>query len=308
MQEPRAILAPVDFSSHSRTAAIRACTLALASGARVRLIHALDVPALAKRDGIARHLWDELRQSEGQKLDQLRDDLAIRGAPLSTVLEERDPVEMITEFAACADVELIVMGTHGDRGFNRMFLGSVAERSIRAVAVPVMTVKENEWDAALKIRRILLATDFSPDSERAVRLAIDWAKILGADVEVFHAIQEPEVESVSQGVPGSTDHLDRSRQAALEGLQSILSRMSDAGVPASADLTYGPPSLEIAKRALESRTNLVVMGRRGRSRLEHVLFGSVSARVLHQAKCSVLLPPGKDTAAASARPDEIHAS
>ena len=238
-------------------------------------------------------LFDELRQSERRKLDQLRDDLAIRGVPLSTVLEERDPVEMITDFAACSDVELIVMGTHGYRGFERMFLGSVAERSIRAVTVPVMTVKENEWEAGLKIRRILLATDFSPDSERAVRLAMDWARILKADVEVFHAIHEGDTGFVSSGVPGSTDHLGRMREDALEGLQSVLARMSDAGVPASADLTYGPASLEIAKRAVESRANLVVMGRRGQSRLERAFFGSVATRVLRQVKCSVLLPPGK---------------
>jgi nucleotide-binding universal stress UspA family protein len=301
MQEPRAILAPVDFSTHSRAAAMRACSIAVSLGAKVRLIHALDLPEMAKKDGIAPHLWDELRQSERRKLDQLQHDLGVRGVPLSAIIEERDPVEMITEYAACTDVELIVMGSHGYRGFDRMFLGSVAERSIRAVTVPVMTVKENEWDAGLKIRRILLATDFSPDSERAVRLAIKWAQILGADVEVFHAIHEAEVGFVSDGVPGSTDHLGRLRQEALEGLQSILSRMSDAGVPASADLTYGPASLEIEKRAAESRANLVIMGRRGQTRLERAFFGSVATRVLRQVKCSVLLPPGKDVDAHSDR-------
>ena len=285
MQEPRAILVPIDFSTHSRAAAIRACNLALDSGATVHLMHAIDLPAIAKRDGVAPRLWDELRRSERCKLDQFRDDLAIRGVPFSATLEERDPVEMITEFAACSDVELIVMGTHGYRGFDRMFLGSVAERSIRTVSVPVMIVKENEWDAAVKIRRILLATDFSPDSERAVRLTVEWARILKADVEVFHAIYGAEVGSVSDAVAGSTDYLGRLRQDALEGLQTILSRMSNAGVPASADLSYGPASLEIAKRAVESRANLVVMGRRGRSRLEHTFCGSVAARGRRQLKC-----------------------
>lgn len=298
MQGSREILAPVDFSTHSRAAAIRACSLASSSGAGVRLIHALDLPAIAKKDGIAPHLWDELRQSESRKLDQLRGELSIRGVPVFATLEERNPVEMITEFAARSDVELIVMGTHGYRGFDRMFLGSVAERTIRAVGVPVMTVKESEWDAGFRIRRILLATDFSPDSERAVCLAIHWAQILEADVEVFHAIHEAEVGFVSDGAPGATDHQGRLRRDALEGLQSILSRMSDAGVPAGADLTYGPASLEISKRAVESRANLVVMGRHGQSRLERALFGSVATRVLRQVKCSVLLPPGQcaDTA------------
>jgi len=70
--------------------------------------------------------------------------------------------------------------------------------------------------------------------------------------------------------------------------------MSDAGVSAGADLAHGSASIEIAKRAKESRANLVVMGRRGRSRLEHALFGSVAASVLKQVRCSVLLVPGED--------------
>jgi nucleotide-binding universal stress UspA family protein len=289
MQEPRVILVPVDFSIHSRSAAIRACDLASASGARVHLIHALDLPAIGKREGIAQHLWDELRRSERRKLDRLHADLAIRGAAISVSLEEREPVEMIEEYAAAGDAELIVMGTHGYRGFDRMFIGSVAERTICSSALPVMTVKENEWDAAAKIRRILLATDFSADSERAVGLAIKWARHLRADVEVFHAIHESPTDSGSDAVPGSTDHHGGSREAALEGLKSILSKMLEAGVPASADLSHGSPSVEIVKRAVESRTNVVVMGRHGQTRVEHAICGSVATRVLRQVKCSVLL-------------------
>ena len=103
---------------------------------------------------------------------------------------------------------------------------------------------------------------------------------------------------MSGGVPESTDHLGRLREEAQEGLQSVLTRMSEAGVPASADLTYGLASLEIAKRAVESRANFVIMGRREKSRLERAFFGSVATRVLRQVKCSVLLPPGKVAAAA----------
>jgi len=283
------ILVPVDFSIHSRAAAIRACDLASASGARVHLIHALDLPVIGKREGIAQHLWDELRRSERRKLDRLHADLAIRGAPISVTFEEREPVEMIEEYAAVDDTDLIVMGTHGYRGFDRMFIGSVAERTIGTSVVPVMTVKENEWDAAAKIRRILLATDFSADSERAVGLAIKWARHLGADVEVFHAMKGSRTELASDAVPGSMDHQGRSREAALEGLKSILAQMLEAGVPASADLSHGSASVEIVKRAVESRSNVVVMGRHGQTRAEPAICGSVATRVLRQVKCSVLL-------------------
>jgi nucleotide-binding universal stress UspA family protein len=294
MHEQRKILVPVDFSAHSRAAALRACDLARASGAAVLLLHALDVPAIAARQGVASHLWDELRLSEHRKLDALLTDLAHRDNSISAVLGERDPVQLIVESAACKNIELIVMGTHGYRGFDRMFLGSVAERTILSTRVPVMTVKENEWDAASKIRRILLATNFSVESESAVELTIHWARILGADVEVIHAIHDVRSEPMRHGRGTDSGSGDRQRHEALDRLREILCRMSEAGVSAGADLAHGPASVEIAKRAKESRANLVVMGRGDDSRLGHALFGSVASGVLKQVRCSVLMVPRKE--------------
>jgi len=294
MHEPKTILVPVDFSAHSRAAGIRACDLALASGLSVHLLHALDLPTIAKRKQIAAHLWDELRQSEEEAFDELRKDLTLRGAPIEVTMDEGDPVDLIAGLANPERVELIVMGTHGFGGLGRLFLGSVAERTVRMSSVPVMTVKENEWDAAVKIRHILLATDFSEDSEEAVDLAIRWAQRLGADVDVFHALSEVEVGAEpGMGSDAKNRRRQEKREQALEGLQSVLGRMSAAGVPAGADLTYGAASVEIVKRATQSRANLVVMGRRGQSCLDHVLFGSIAERVLRHVKCSVLLAPGQ---------------
>jgi len=292
MAEASTILVPVDLSTNSRSAAIRACDLALVSDSTVRLVHALDLPAVAQRKGLSASLWDELRESERRDFEALCSDLEHRGATLIPRFEEREPVELISALAAEKDVEMIVMGTHGYRGIDRMFLGSVAERTIREAVVPVMTVKENEWDAASKIRRILLATDFSDDSENAVGLTIRWARLLEADVEVFHAIPPSETGPVQNGSAASAGpHVARVRDEALRELQSILGRLSEAGVPAGADMTYGPASIEIVKRATQSRANLVVMGRRGRSPLSSAIFGSVAERVLRHVKCSVLVVP-----------------
>ena len=149
-------------------------------------------------------------------------------------------------------------------------------------------------EATSEIRHILVATDFSSDSERALEWAIRWARWLDADVEIFHAVSGSE-SGGRDGVVPSNGESDRrgspSRKQALDSLQSILGRMSAAGVLASADLTHGPASVEIVKRAAESRAHLVVMGRGGRSRSERADFGSVAARVLRQIKTSVLLAP-----------------
>jgi nucleotide-binding universal stress UspA family protein len=286
MQQSRTILVPVDFSTHSQAAAIRACGLASASGANVRLLHALDPVAFAKRDDFSEALWDEVRRGAERDLDALHRSLADRGASVHSLLEEKSAVDMVLAHARPEDVDLIVMGPHGFESGRRMFLGSVAEGVVRRATVPVVTVKGDELDAAAPIRRILLATDFSPNAANALSLALQWAAWLGADVEAFHALgiaDEPAADAAGSEPP--TAH----RDAALEGLRGILQRMRAAGIPASAELTHGPASIEIVKRATRSHSDLVILGRRGRDSAETVAFGRVTDRVLRHARSSVML-------------------
>ena len=281
MDDARTVLVAVDFSTHARAAALRACDLARACDAGVRLIHG----APGQRDAPVRSV------SPSQEIESWRADLAERGARVSAFVEQEDPVDLISRHADAEDVLLVVMGMHGFHGYDRLFLGSVAERALRLAQVPIMIVKESEDDASVRIHRILLATDFSPASEHALRLAIHWARRLGADVEVLHAIQDPEGQ---RDYPRPRDSASRSghqRTNALESLRSILSRTAAAGVRAVADLTYGAPSIEIVKHAARSRADLVVLGLRDAVAAGPVRCGSVTERVIRHVKCSVLVAP-----------------
>lgn len=291
MDDASTVLVAVDFSPHARAAALRACEIARACAARVRLIHGAVVPAEVEGAGEASAKASAQPASPLRELERWCSDLEALGAPISAVVEETDPVELIARHAHAQDVLLLVMGMHGFRGFDRVFLGSVADRTLRTARVPILLVKENEQAAGLRIHRILLATDFSPASEHALRLAIQWARRLQADVEVLHAIQEPDGE---QDYPRPRDCASRSghqRANALESLRSILSRTAAAGVRAVADLTYGPPSIEIVKHAARSRADLVVLGLSGQPLAGAMRYGSVTERVLRHAKCSVLVAP-----------------
>lgn len=294
------VLVPVDFSAHARAAVARACDLARACDAQVRLIHGLD----DKREGgseSGRGL-DELVEVEGRaaasgpgasaELESWCADLSARGGQISAVVEREDPVALITRHARSGDVALVVMGMHGFHHVERLFFGSVADRALRAARVPIMLVKENERDASARIHRILLATDFSPASEHALRLAIHWARRLEADVEVLHAIADTGEEPRCYEQPRDCASRSARRRAnALEGLRSILTRTAAAGVRAVADLTYGAPSIEIVKHAARSRADLVVMGLRERSQAGIARYGSVTERVIRHVKCSVLVAP-----------------
>jgi len=292
VDDSRTVLVAVDFSPHARAAALRACDLARASGARVRLIHGAPHEKGGSDPETGGAVEPALLGSPSRQLESWRLDLAERGAHVSAAVEDEDPVELISRHSLATDVLLVVMGTHGFGGVDRLFLGSVADRTLRTAQVPIMLVKESEDDASTRIHRILLATDFSPASEHALRLAIHWARRLEADVEVLHAIQEPEGE---RDYPRPRDSASRSghrRANALESLRSILTRTASAGVRAVADLTYGPPSVEIVKHAARSRADLVILGLRDPLDPSSLRFGSVTERVLRHVKCSVLIAPG----------------
>jgi nucleotide-binding universal stress UspA family protein len=287
MADPRTVLVAVDFSPHARAAALRACELARACQARVRLIHG--------RTDQGDDLVPLPAPSPSRELERWCADLAARGASISGVIADEDPVDLIARHVGAEDVLLVVMGMHGFHGFDRIFLGSVADRAVRAARVPIMLVKESERDASVRIHRILLATDFSPASEHALRLAIHWARRLDADVEVLHAIETPVgYEASEPDYPRPRDSASRSgrqRANALESLRSILSRTAAAGVRAVADLTYGAASIEIVKHAARSRADMVVLGLRERIDGGTAQSGGVTARVIRHAKCSVLVAP-----------------
>ncbi|MFO0689964.1 MAG: universal stress protein [Myxococcota bacterium] len=298
MSHSGTVLVPVDFSPHARAAVVRACDLARASDAHVRLIHGVEPKV---ETGNATDLADEPVEAgapsptgapaSSNELESWCSELALRGALISAIVEREDPVALIARHALANDVMLIVMGMHGFHDVGRLFFDSVADRALRAARVPIMLVKENEQHASERIHRILLATDFSPASEQALRLAIHWARRLEADVEVLHAIPDPEEERLYDRPRDSASRSARKRTNALEGLRSILTRTAAAGVRAVADLTYGAPSIEIVKYAARSRADLVVMGLRERTAVGLARYGSVSERVIRHVKCSVLVAP-----------------
>lgn len=293
------LVVPVDFSPHARAAALRACALAQACDATVRLIHADARSTPRASDAGFVPVADDALGVPDEVLESWCSALAERGAAISGVVEQADPVALIARHADAANVLLVVMGMHEFQGFDRIFLGSVAERALRRATVPIMLVKETEQDASASIHRILLATDFSPASEHALRLAIHWARRLAADVEVLHAIPQNLEASRYARPRDSASRSGRQRANALESLRSILTRTAAAGVRAVADLTYGVPSVEIVKHAARSRADLVVIGLGEHGHEGAGRTGSVTERVIRHVKCSVLVAPEERSAHAS---------
>lgn len=130
------ILVPTDFSDASEVALKYGRALANQFYGTLHLIHVAENPFLRANVADRR----SIEEAPARWLeDRLTDDDRQRGA-VATVVQSDEPAKEIVQYAKSADIDLIIMGTHGRTGLARVVLGSVAEAVVRGAPCPVLTV------------------------------------------------------------------------------------------------------------------------------------------------------------------------
>ena len=146
MTRIRRILCASDFSKTSGKALISAIDLAKANRARLTIVHAhVPIVPLVPEQYLEASTWDrvdaETRRWAERQVEKLAEKARKRGVRASALMVTGDPAQQIVRMARSKRADLIVVGTHGRRGFSKFFLGSVAERVIATAPRPVMTVR-----------------------------------------------------------------------------------------------------------------------------------------------------------------------
>jgi nucleotide-binding universal stress UspA family protein len=140
-----AILVPIDFSKYSRAALQSAKAFAKVAGARLDLLHVIDEELHPAFYTIAaQSIYDIDPQIDEKAVAELQSmDAATQGEGVETRYHVHDghAARTIIDFAEELDSDLIIMSTHGLRGLEHFFMGSVAEKVVRRASVPVLTVK-----------------------------------------------------------------------------------------------------------------------------------------------------------------------
>ena len=146
----------------------------------------------------------------------------------------------------------------------------------------------------MEVRKILVPVDFSEHSQRALDEAVSLAKQFGAEVVLFHCypLPIPSLASVPYDTITPESYVDAIRSAALQRVMQWRDKARAQGVRAEAQVGAGAPSREIAALAEEIGADLIVIGTRGLTGLDHVLLGSVAERTVRIAPCPVLTVRG----------------
>jgi nucleotide-binding universal stress UspA family protein len=141
----------------------------------------------------------------------------------------------------------------------------------------------------MPMRKILVATDFSPPARHAQQLAVDWARAFGASVTLLHAYAVPTYlffdGSSYVPPPGVVAEIVAS---AAHGLAHAKTEATTGGVDVQTVTEEGAPADVIVRHAREHGFDLIVIGTHGRRGISRVVLGSVAERVVRTATVPVL--------------------
>jgi nucleotide-binding universal stress UspA family protein len=135
------ILVPTDGSAAVVEAVERAVDLAERYDATVHALYVVDSSAYGTLDMSTSVVVDALEDEGETAVSYVAEEAEAAGVPVETAVVTGTPHRTIMDYIDEHDVDMVVMGTHGRRGFDRFLLGSVTEKVVRTAPVPVMTVR-----------------------------------------------------------------------------------------------------------------------------------------------------------------------
>jgi nucleotide-binding universal stress UspA family protein len=294
----RHILCPVDFSETSAHAVELAFAIARPYRARISALHVCapaSMPVLAGEMPMGEALEADLPRAREQTARAFQ--AAGAGVDVDILVEVGDPARRILDRAVSLAPDLIVMGTHGVSGFERVVLGSVTERVLRKAGCPVLTAPPRmRASSTLPFARVLCAVDFSDWSLEALTVARSLARESGAGLTLLHVLEWPwrePPEPAFAELPLMQAEALRSYRRHLETttltrLQKLGQEAAQEGVAAEPLVLHGKSYVEILRAADQRRADLIVLGVHGRPAVDMLLLGSTTNQVVRAATCPVL--------------------
>jgi nucleotide-binding universal stress UspA family protein len=286
----------IDFSRPSVETA-RWVAEQFAPGADLILVHAISMPEPPPivRSRFPRRdlLVDTIREGAEKKLRELS--LSLSADRVWLEIREGSPVECLDAVAEEYSADLIVAGAHGERTGLLKGLGSTAEHLVRGSKRPVLVVTDPP--CLTPPSRILVAVEKPESARAALSCATTLARQLDATVTAIHVVSAGVASGAlaAAAVLSGTSPVDLSASRSLtETPDRWLECVVAAGVPrerANSEVSFGEASHELLSAAERLQADLVVMGRRDAGNVRRAVLGSVVERVLHGARCPVLVVP-----------------
>ncbi len=291
----RNILCATDFSDFSNLTIPYGVALAKEFDAKLYICHVIDLSSIAIYGEFQLNPVDQqnrIRKQAAEQLDHIIGEQSVKWEPLITVGHTADEVSRLVEEKG---IDLVIAATRGRSGLKRLMLGSVTERLMRVLSCPLLVVHSPEHEFVnpinqeIRLKKILVGCDFSPDSDLAFQHALSLAQEFEADLHLTHVI-EPSV---------SSELLKPDKALSAEIQQGLHQRFTEkliAMVPEDARnwctpetrILEGQPYEALVRYAKTNAMDMIVLGVRGHGLVKTLFLGSTTDRVVRQSSCPVL--------------------
>lgn len=221
-------------------------------------------------------------------LDRYRNVIEVAGFDVETHVVRGTPHRRIRGIAETVGASLIVVGSRGKSPLDNRVIGSTARNLARTSETPLLVnrIERATEDPSVVsehlFRRVLYATDFSPNAEAAFE-AFSYLRHATREATLVH-VKTPKDPEPTEGA-NPADQLDE-----------LAERLDGWGIEPRTAVRRGDPADEILAVEAEYKPTTILVGSRGHSRLRRLLLGSVSEELVSRARANVMLVPPSRTA------------
>ncbi len=309
----RSIMVPLDGSRFAEHALPTAIGIARPAGANLGLVRVHESRTSARESEIAMDRFDKIIQEREQNyLNETAESASTElTTPVAARLLSGTVVDSLSEYAAQSSCDLVVMTTHGRGPLSRFWLGSVADKLIRRLPIPVLLVRPEDRDVDLSrergFRRILIPLDGSSFSERILETAIALGTLVQAEYTLLRVVTpitplgEERHGSLAAELglgPSMLDQVhaipENERRDAQEYLEQVAVRMRAQGHSVQVEvISHWNHATAILER-ISDGVDLVALATHGRGGLARLMLGSVADKIIRSASVPVLIHSASD--------------
>jgi nucleotide-binding universal stress UspA family protein len=296
------VLFATDFSQASEAALPYAAAISRRYNCQLHIVHVISPASyVVASEPVGPFTIESMHAATRADARERMEALAslLKTVPYHTYVREGDVWEVISDMARTREIDLLVLGTHGRTGLEKLVLGSKAEEILRQAPCPVLTVSSKVSGRAklpalaegkdlnpleISVRHIVYATDFTPESLAAAPFAASLAQEFQARLTLLHVIEE------YAGVhrpPGPIEF-------ALQRLEKLVPEEATLWCSPEPVVQFGSPAECILQTASESEADLIVLGVRPAARhlaaATHLPWATAHKVIAH-AQCPVLAIP-----------------
>ena len=296
VREINHVLCPVDLSSVSKSALAHAFAWANWYGAELHVLHVAPIPvAVPGMPGVVVTLDRGSLVRTQLEVQHFVQEVRLTGVRFDVRVLHGDPAAVIVDEAKRYRNALVVLGSRASRGFERVLLGSVAERVLHRTPVPTLVVSApNDVAPSVvpKSKRIVCGVNLHLSSLEALRYAVSMATEADADLRIV-TVLEPLAAVLPLGTPTHTiaEHRQRQRQLFLQAIRQHVTDEARQACTIHEEAHVGDPVDTLLHIAQDAEAELLVVGAGDRSYLQSLWLGRTTDRLVRRAPCPVLVVP-----------------